>query len=75
MKKGEKKNSYTLTSTKELTSELASEGVRHPKFADQQATAGSRGSGGRLNQFYSAVEEVAVHLHGSTSHPTEGHPV
>ena len=36
------------------------EGVRHPKFVPQQATAGSRGSGGRLNLFYSAVEVVAV---------------
>ena len=34
------------------------EGVRHPKFSYEQAAAGSRGSGGRLNLLYSAVEVV-----------------
>ena len=34
------------------------EGVRRPKFSMQQAAAGSRGSGGRINQEYSAVEVV-----------------
>ena len=38
--------------------EIEAEGVRHPKFSLKQAAAESQGSGGRLNHFYSAVEQV-----------------
>ena len=61
------------------------EGDRLPKFSAKQAAAGSQGSGGRLNPFYSAVEVVVtgalrckhanVSSLGTLGYPTEGHPV